>query len=312
MSFKRYLISRYFWLNLFVSTIVLAALFLLLYFLVAGFTRHSAKATVPNFIGLKITSLDKFVDDTEVDYRIVDSVYNVDFPRGVVLEQSPAPAAITKPGRIVYLIVNAISPKKVNVPNLMSLSHMEAKIRLEAYGLKLGAIRYEVGLPVVLEQSINGKPYKPDAVMQIIQGTAVDIVVGKGEDVDKIITPDLFRMNATQLMTVLEGNSLDKGLEFWDPGTDKANAIVYKQAPQANGVWTIKPGDMIDVWYCNADDPKLETIALEREEQKKAIEEALIEQKNPHTETIEDDNKPKPRPKPKPAAITPVLTPSTP
>jgi beta-lactam-binding protein with PASTA domain len=273
MSVKAFIKSKQFFFHLSLSLITLVVLFVLLYFFVLGYTRHDNKTLVPSFIGLKYKALDKVKGYDDVDIVITDSVYDPTLPKGIVLEQTPAPSAIVKSGRTIYLSVNAYSAKKIKMPNVVGLSLREAGIRLELYGLRIGKIKYVPELPNVLEQWYNAKPIAPNA--EVEQGASIDLVIGKGFGEEKIINPDLFRLPKTDVDAILKANNLILGLEFFDSGCNAATAVAYRQSPKANGHSTIKPGTAVDVWYCDPSDPKLDEVASEKALEKDFIDKSL-------------------------------------
>lgn len=80
---------------------------------------------------------DKFVSGKDIEYEIVDSVYNDKLPKGWVgLERGRKPAATVKQGRTIYLTVNARVNKKVAMPRSIDLSLRQAKSLLESMACK--------------------------------------------------------------------------------------------------------------------------------------------------------------------------------
>jgi len=165
--------------------------------LTAFITLHGEEYELGDFTGLSAEELEKFDKEENVyDYTFVinDSVFMPDKKGGTVLSQDPAPGSKVKKGRKVYLSVVAFSMPKVEMPNLVDLSHRQAENMLLSNDL---AIRQVIHKPsnfhnVVLEQRFEGRiiepgtliPYKSEITLIVGEKPAFGVVAEEEENLE--------------------------------------------------------------------------------------------------------------------------------
>ena len=247
MSFRSFLKSSSFWKHFTLSLVVVALVIWGAITLMKVYTLHGEHVVVSDFKGYYPKDLDKFVEDHDLKYEIVDSVFNRKLPKGTVIDQDPAPGATVKNGRTIYLTLNASLNQKVTMPNLINLSLRQATSKLETYGLKVGNLRYIEGLPPVIQQLYNGKEIKAGTI--IIKDSEIDLVLGRGSNTGLIPVPDLFGMTITEARVILEGRKLRFGNRLPDAsGSDTLIARIYMQNPPRKKSEGLYAGAEIDVW----------------------------------------------------------------
>ncbi len=233
MNFKEFIKSKLFWRHFLVAT---TAVLLFLWgcaFFLDMYTLHNEHVEVPNFQGIYAKDLDKFVEGHDLQYEVVDSIYNLKLTKGTVIDQDPLPGATVKHGRTIYLTVNAILSQKVAMPNLVDLSLRQSKSLLETYGLKVGMLRYVEGLPPVIQQLYKGQKIVPGTMID--KGSEIDLVVGRGGGRGLIPVPDLFGLTITEARKILSSSNLVLGTFLPDAtGQDTTIAKIYKQTPGIN------------------------------------------------------------------------------
>lgn len=100
-----------------------------------AWTLHGQYKTVPDVKGrpfdsaLQVLQLEGFV------VELSDSIYDRNSSPGTVVEQNPKENNKVKPGRTVYLTINAFSPKNVTLPSLTDISVRQARSILEGLGI---------------------------------------------------------------------------------------------------------------------------------------------------------------------------------
>lgn len=212
-----------------------------------SFTRHSEFVSVPDFHDLKSSQLEVFSSDKNVRFTIVDSLWDPQKPKGIVLTQDPAPGTQVKQGRMVYLYTTAVVPPMIAMPKLEDLSQRQAQYICEGYGLK--AVFKEVDDPhrgAVVEQLYNGKRIEPGTPIE--KGQSIVLKIGKGdESTADISVPSLVGLTFRQA----RGKLMDMRLEWMvipDGNVkDTLNAIVYEQNPAPGSGRKIIPGSTIDL-----------------------------------------------------------------
>ena len=114
------------------------------YFATALFTKHGRSCQVPGVEGRSYTEAISILHDRGFKVDIRDSLYKEDVRPGFVIEQFPKSNAIVKPGRKIFLSINAVHPREViiddnNHPNEYAMkgdSYRSALAKLEELGFK--------------------------------------------------------------------------------------------------------------------------------------------------------------------------------
>ncbi len=177
-----YLKSSTFFKHLAFATVSLVLILWILFKLLGVYTHHGETAEVPDFKGKSIAELDGFVQDKNVGYIIIDSIYNPEEKPGIVIKQDPEAKSMVKHNRIIYLYVTSTQAPQMAMPKLVDRSTRQAVFMIESYGLKVGRITEVAGdcKGCVLKQFFDGKEIKPgDAIKK---GSKIDLSVGKKED----------------------------------------------------------------------------------------------------------------------------------
>jgi beta-lactam-binding protein with PASTA domain len=180
--FKRlfeFIKSRAFLINLGIAIIALPLVIWIIFGWLGSYTRHNDYVTVPDFKNLKIRQLEEFVADKNVEYEIIDSIWDPKLQKGLVIRQDPEPGSKVKDGRKIYLYVTAVQSPKIAMPKLEDLSMRQAQAVCESYGL-LVDFKY-VEDPCngcVVKQMYNGKRIEPGTLIE--KGQKVTCQVGKG------------------------------------------------------------------------------------------------------------------------------------
>lgn len=249
MVFLRFITSK-----VFVKQIVFAILsgiliFWLVFRLLAFYTKHGETTPVPDFAGLKIAELDGFVADKQVQYQIIDSVYDVSKSRGVVIKQDPEPNSQVKYNRTIYLYVTAVRAAQISMPQLQDRSLRQATSMLETYGLKLGKTTFvpDQCTNCILKQMIKNEEVREGTMVD--KGTVINLVVGKGLGDEKVPIPFLLGLTRAQARQKLIEYSLSEGAVTYDSKTDTANARLYKQIPDYSASENMNLGAAVDLFF---------------------------------------------------------------
>ncbi len=116
----------------------------IIYLSFAIFTRHGESSVVPSVEKMSYTQAIEILHSKGFKVDIRDSLYKEDEKPGYVIEQFPKSNSVVKPGRKIFLYINAVHPKEViidedNNPRedaLKSTSFRQGKARLEELGFK--------------------------------------------------------------------------------------------------------------------------------------------------------------------------------
>lgn len=258
--------SRKFWLHITIASITGLALLYGGFLLLDVYTQHGREVEVPDFKGLYINDLDKFVEGYSLKYEVVDSVYSKTSAKGTVVEQDPQPGSKVKNERVIYLTVNALLTKKVKMPNLIDLSLKQASSLLETYGLKIGTLTYVEGLPPVMQQKCQGRSITEGELIE--EGSKIDLVLGKGNEDELILIPDLSGYTLTEARNLLTSKRLLLGVVSEDnPPLDTLVAKVWKQNPEIESSEGLYDGARIDIWLTESETLIQDAILKNTEEE---------------------------------------------
>jgi beta-lactam-binding protein with PASTA domain len=247
----QFLKSKKFLLHFTLSNLTVIFILVAIYKWLGAYTNHGETVTVPNVIGMKYTDLEKVLGDKTMKVKIADSsVFILDKPPGVVIDQDPAPNQMVKEGRTVYVTITRTIPPQVKLPDLKDVSQRQAEAILASYGLKVGQLIYKPDLAknAVLAVQSNGNPLQPGD--QLAKGSVVDLVLGDGIGNTEVLVPALKGLTYDEVLFVLQGSSIQPGAIVFDKGVrDTTLAKVYRQIPEPGDSIFIKQGESIDLFF---------------------------------------------------------------
>ncbi|MCH5213562.1 MAG: PASTA domain-containing protein [Muribaculaceae bacterium] len=137
------------------------------YFSAALFTKHGQETVVPRVENMSYTQAIKLLHSKGFNVDIRDSLYRDDYKPGYVIEQFPKARSVVKPGRKIFLYINAVHPKEVVIDDsgdrtglaLKDWSFRQAKARLTELGFKnLRRVTVLGAEDRVIKLLANGKP----------------------------------------------------------------------------------------------------------------------------------------------------------
>lgn len=123
-------------LNLLAMVAIGAILVVIALFWLDSWTEHGKVAIVPDVKGNNYAEALSRLHSDGFDVELSDSVYNRHSRPGVVVEQNPKVGTKVKPGRTIYLTINAFTPKTVTIPSLTDISARQARSILEGLGIE--------------------------------------------------------------------------------------------------------------------------------------------------------------------------------
>ncbi|MBD5371142.1 MAG: PASTA domain-containing protein [Bacteroides sp.] len=127
--------------------IILAVAFIgicIVYFSIAIFTKHGESDKVPGVENMTYTNAISLLHEHGFQVDIRDSLYKDNVKPGYVIEQFPKAGASVKPGRKIFLYINAVHPKEVVIDDdnhptenaLKSFSRRSGLAKLQELGFK--------------------------------------------------------------------------------------------------------------------------------------------------------------------------------
>ncbi len=257
MGLGTYLKSKLFFGHLFLSTITFFVLMLIIFMLASSYTDHGETLKVPDFNGLSINQLDKFIIGKDVRYEIIDSIYDPEGKPGTVFNQEPEVGIEVKHNRIIYLYVVSTLPPQIVMPKLVDRSLRQATAMIESYGLKVGKIK-PVSDPCancILKQLTNGKEVQPGDLIK--KGSFIDLWVGRGQNNEQVGVPNILGMTLCEAKQKLNAASLSAGALVFDKAVkDSCATFVYRQSPNGSADNYVGVGSSVDL-YLTTDKSKV-------------------------------------------------------
>lgn len=120
--------------NILLMAIVFVALVFTALMWLNSYTRHNQSITVPALKGLQVEEAAAILKSSDLNYEVVDSIYEKRGVPGSILEQIPRENSNVKEGRTIYLVVQAKAEQIVSIPDLTDLSQRQAETLLNALG----------------------------------------------------------------------------------------------------------------------------------------------------------------------------------
>lgn len=160
----------------------------IVYISIAFFTKHGESDTVPNVENMSYTEAISILHDHGFRVDIRDSLYKDNVRPGFVIEQFPKAKSIVKPGRKIFLYINAVHPKEVVIDDdnhpgeyaLRSYSFRQGMAKLEELGFKnVRVVRVLGDTDRIVKVLANGKPVRKMQKVPVNANIVVEVYDGR-------------------------------------------------------------------------------------------------------------------------------------
>lgn len=198
--------NTYFWGGL--SGLLLlsvAAYFLVDAVLMPSYTRHGVSVQVPSVESQPFLEAKERVENKDLQVKRQVGRFNPNVPRETVVDQNPPPNAAVKPGRRVYLTVNAGEAPVVDIPDLNGISVREAKNRISSLGLTVGTVEPD-SLPSPYPNTITRQ--RPEPGDSLKTGGTVDLWYSRGLGTDTVQVPSIAGRTVERARRLLRAQQL--------------------------------------------------------------------------------------------------------
>lgn len=254
-KFLRFFISKLFLLNFLAIIVVWIGIIQLDKWWLKSTTDHGENIEVPSFYKIHMDDLDEFVKDKDLNYKVVDSVYLDDWPKGTVCWQYPRPTDSSgmgiKSGRTIELSVVPMSPKMVWMSSVVDMSKRMGETTLQAIGIRT-KISYKpnpAGSGFIMEHLVDGVPI--DTAGQFIpKGSRVELVIAKGKTGEATPLPSVVGLTikeAQQRFSSL-ALSIQPNCENCLTEEDIMNAVITRQSPVGGESVQVASGTTVTLW----------------------------------------------------------------
>jgi beta-lactam-binding protein with PASTA domain len=214
------------------------------------YVSHGGTQSVPSVSGLPIADARAQLEAAGLQPVEADTRPDPDRPSGTVIYQNPAPPALVKHGRRVYLTVSG-GEALVPVPQLRGRSMRDAKFALERNGLQLGSMNFE---PSTLYPENTIVAQSLSAESRIGRGTRVNITVSSGGGSGTgISVPNIVGRTVNEAEKILQAQGLNVGNITYQLSYELIPNTVVEQFPRAGE--TVTGGQKVDLFVVKVGRP---------------------------------------------------------
>jgi beta-lactam-binding protein with PASTA domain len=198
------------------------------------YTRHDVSIRVPRVESQPFEEAKSLMQERNLQVQRQVGRYNPNVDRGIVVDQTPLPDAKVKPGRRVYLTVNAGELPTVKLPDLTGMSVREAKNRLASIGLEVGTVQ-EDPIPSPYANTITKQDPAPADSLK--EGEPVDLWYSTGLGDEEVDVPNVvgysvadardFLLRNELRSVVVDTNLTPDGTPSQDVNVDSLEQAIY-------------------------------------------------------------------------------------
>ena len=258
-----------------ISNIILIGVFglillVLLFFGLKWSTRHDKLIAIPDFVGMTIEEARGVANNKDLNIVVRDSIFDVDLPGGTIVDQLPGTSDVrdvtVKPGRKIYVTINAFNRRQVYVPYVAKQTLRQALNQLERSGLTVEKLVYEPDMTstdYVERQTVSGKEVSSSSKRQVPVGTGVTLYVTYHRSEQYTVAPRVVGMSLAKAKASLWDHGLNVGKIVYDESVgdviDRRTARVYKQSAAIGS--SQRRGAKVDI-YLSVDDQMVDSLRL--------------------------------------------------
>jgi len=256
-GFFEYLKSRVFLKQL---LFILGSLILLLFIIqmwLRFYTNHGQKIELPKFVGQQLDDAKEVADDKSFELVVVDSIFIVGKPGGLITDQNPKPGSLVKENRKIYLTITKYETETVKVADLPTMygnafDQKKTELKYRDIECTIKDYAYDPGEP----NHILEVYYKGELIISK-DGRREDVVIAKGGTLECVVSrrdggdvtiPDLRCLEIEEARFILESSKIYVG-DIIKKGTFEPDATLYviAQSPPYDGISNMKMGEKINI-----------------------------------------------------------------
>lgn len=222
------------------------------FFVLRIYTRHGEKILIPDLNDKSIQSAQAIAAQSGFTLIVNDSIFRVDKPGGVIINQNPRASSFAKTGRTIYVTVTKFSADKLDIASLPSLYgknfDLKKKILQEGYEINSVVVGhlYDPGE----DGSILKVMYGTDTIIdshgvrnnyQIPKGATLRFILSTHEG-GKVSIPDLVCQSLESAQFIASSS----GIQLFIKGDIQTGYIVNQEPAFAPGQ-QIDKGEIITV-----------------------------------------------------------------
>ncbi len=238
MNFIKKLWGNWIVRNLFLAVLFVTAIISGVSIGLKKFTQHDDTVKVPDMVGKTLSEARDVAGGDDLTLIVTDSVFVNRFKHGAVYAQNPKAGTDVKKGRKIYITMNAVKKRQVEMPDLVGLSLRQAKVELASRHLVLGKLIYvnDIATNNVLAQMRDYQDVP--AGKKIDVGSVVDLKLGLSPNDSYTVVSSFAGLPYHKAINAVQDSYLNISQVFFDQTvrsySDSLEAFVYRQVPEAS------------------------------------------------------------------------------
>lgn len=181
MNVQKIFNNIYVW-NILAAIVVLVILVFITLGWLDKYTRHGESVEIPDIKGLTIENADPFFRAKNLQYQIIDSVFNRNAAPGTVVETVPPIGTRVKEGRTIYVTLNSFSSQSLIVPEVSDYSQRQAIAVLKSVGFENVEIKIVPGAYRDLVVGLERQGVPLDAGERVPITASLTLLVSSGQE----------------------------------------------------------------------------------------------------------------------------------
>ena len=196
---------------------------------------------VPDVRQMSEKQAEKFLSRTSLKMELERRDHHPDVPEGFIISQRPRANDTIKEGRTVAVVVS-LGARTLTVPDIKGQSLRQGELSLSGGRLRAGRVARVLEESDVRERVVSCSP-SPGAA--VVEGTAVDILVGIGGKPKRYLMPDLAGQDLLFVKEILEKRGFRVSGVRYESRKDVYPNTVVDQTPRPGAM--IREGDSIEL-----------------------------------------------------------------
>lgn len=200
------------------------------------YTKHNVHVKIPNLYSLTVNQAKENLTKLGLHYEIDTSHYNPKYVPYHIYNFAPQAGGIVKPGRVIFLQVNANTFNFIKLPNIIFKNKYFALSRLYAKHFLVKNIIYvpQGNKGLILKIIHNNKYVYPGDLLPY--RSELYLVVGNGIK-KNIVIPNLIGMNLIDAKIILERKKIIIDHIFYEQNNKNiVNNKIYRQHPTSGSI----------------------------------------------------------------------------
>lgn len=279
------IIKKYFYIlfiNFIIAIIIIYMICKIVFIWLDIYTQHNIYVKIPNLYSLTVNQAKDNLTKLGLLYEIDTSHYNPKYVPYHIYNVTPQAGGLVKPGRVIFIQVNANTFNFTKLPNIILKNKYFALSRLYAQHFLVKNIIYvpQGNKGLILKIIHNNKSVHPGDILP--SRSELYLVVGNGIK-QNIIIPNVIGMNLTDAKMILERKKIIINHIFYDQKNNNiVNNKIYRQEPKS-GSFIDDKEQTIKLWVMNNPEDNSDNNYKER---KQHFEDDNKIKKNEHNQEI--------------------------